>query len=260
MAVGAVALSALTVVGCSSEEKPAPELRPLALRDQTSSIVKSGDTYVVNWAGVLGNDNQWHFGEQIVATVVGKDSKGKQVVRMDQPLDAVPPSGSLPFSGQVVAAQKPEKVTIEFRPAQWRKAERVPSSFRPFPVTDSKVIRQQNGTFLVTGRISNPYNLAASSLVVTALVRDPAGKLLGGGTTFVDNVGAGGRPRFILSVEGLPAKAAVGNTEIVARTWGSTGKPYEELALGGVKPVHTVKPTTAPFSRDRGRQALPVAP
>ncbi|WP_239129897.1 hypothetical protein [Sinosporangium siamense] len=255
-----VLLGAAVLAGCGGEEKPAPELRPLAVRDQVSSIIKTGDSYLINWAGVLGNDNKWHFGEQVVATITGQNAAGKQVVRTDQPLDAVPPAGALPFSGQAVSPEKPEKVTITFRPAQWRKASRVTSAFRPFPVSDSMTTRQNNGNYIVTGRVANPYNLSASSLVVTALLRDKMGKLVGGGTTFVDDVASGVRPRFILSVEGLPKSAQVARTEVVARTWGSTGKPYEDLVLGGAKPLHTVKPTTAPFPRDRGRQALPIAP
>ncbi len=65
-----------------------------------------------------------------------------------------------------------------------------------------QTLRQKDGSYLVTGYVGNPYRLPASSLVVNALLRDKAGKLLGGGSTFVDDVQAGSPPRFILTVTG----------------------------------------------------------
>ncbi|TMR10192.1 hypothetical protein ETD86_40635 [Nonomuraea turkmeniaca] len=248
------ALGAFCLSGCASEKRPVQTLKPLALKEQVSNIVKSTDGYAVTWAGVLSNANPWHFGEHVVATIVGHDAKGIEVVRLDQPLDAVPPGGSLAFTGQASAAEKPAKVTIQYRPAQWRSAARIPSAFQQFPITRAQTLRQKDGSYLITGYVGNPYQLSASSLVVNALLRDKAGKLLGGGSTFVDDVKAGSPPRFILTVSGLPARAEIAKTEITARTWGSTGRPYEDLALAGAIPVHTIKPKTEPFEVDRSTQ------
>ncbi|MBF8188647.1 hypothetical protein ITP53_23540 [Nonomuraea sp. K274] len=250
------ALGAICLPGCSSEDKPEQALKPLALKEQVSNIVKSADGYAVNWAGVLSNANPWHFGEHVVATVVGHDARGTEVVRMDQPLDAVPPGGSLAFTGQATSAEKPAKVTIQYRPAKWRPAARIASAFQRFPISRTQTLRQKDGTYLITGYVGNPYQLPASSLVVNALLRDKAGKLLAGGSTFVDDVKAGSPPRFILTIGGLPASTKVAKTEISARTWGSTGRPYEDLALGGAMPVHTVKPTTEPFAVDRSTEVV----
>ncbi|MGP3912715.1 hypothetical protein [Nonomuraea sp. 10N515B] len=252
------ALGAICLAGCSSEERPVQQLKPLALKEQVSNIAKSADGYAVTWAGVLSNANPWHFGEHVVATIVGQDAKGTEVVRLDQPLDAVPPGGSLAFTGQASAAEKPAKVTIQYRPAQWRPAARIASAFQRFPVTRAQTLRQKDGSYLITGYVGNPYQASASSLVVNALLRDKTGKLLGGGSTFVDDVKAGSPPRFILTVSGLPPRADVARTEITARTWGSTGRPYEDLALGGAIPVHTVKPKSEPFEVDRSTQVASV--
>ncbi|MCF6473725.1 hypothetical protein FAF44_35870 [Nonomuraea sp. MG754425] len=254
--VSLLALGAICLSSCASEEQPAQELKPLALKEQVSTIVKSTDGYAVNWAGVLSNANPWHFGEHVVATIVGHDAKGAEVVRMDQPLDAVPPGGSLAFTGQASATQKPAKVSIQYRPAQWRPAARIASAFQRFPVSRVQTMRQKDGTYLITGYVSNPYQISASTLVVNALLRDSAGKLLGGGSTFVDEVEAGSPPRFILTVSGLPKGTDVARTEITARTWGSTGRPYEELALSGAAPTHTVKPTSEPFAVDRSTEIV----
>ncbi|NJP98294.1 hypothetical protein HCN51_54255 [Nonomuraea sp. FMUSA5-5] len=250
LVLGAICLPAC-LSACASEERPVQQLKPLALKEQVSTIVKSADGYAVTWAGVLSNANPWHFGEHVVATIVGHDARGAEVVRMDQPLDAVPPGGTLAFTGQASATQKPAKVTIQYRPAQWRMAGRIASAFQRFPTSRVQTMRQKDGTYLITGYIANPYSIPASTLVVNALLRDKAGKLLGGGSTFVDEVQAGSPPRFILTVSGLPKGAEVAKTEITARTWGSTGRPYEELALAGAVPVHTVKPTSEPFAVDR---------
>ncbi|MFE0154202.1 hypothetical protein ACFWY5_44170 [Nonomuraea sp. NPDC059007] len=255
--VTVLALGAIFLTGCSEEAQQPAQLKPLALKEQVSNTVKTASGYAVNWAGVLTNANPWHFGEHVVATVIGRDASGAEVVRMDQPLDAVPPGGSLSFAGQASASERPAKVTIEYRPAQWRAAARIASAFRSFPVSGVQTLKQKDGTYLVTGYVDNPYALPASSLVVNALLRDPAGKLVGGGYAFVDDVKAGAPPRFILTVEGLAPGAKVAKTEVVARTWGSTGRPFEELALAGAVPVHTVMPTTEPFAVDRGRTVLP---
>jgi len=254
--VSLLALGAICLAGCSSEEPSRQQLKPLKVQEQTSTIAKSADGYAVSWAGVLTNANPWHFGEHVVATIVASTSAGREVVRMDQPLDAVPPGGTLAFTGQANATDKPVKVTIGYRPAQWRPAARIASAFVPFPVTRVQTLRQKDGSYLITGYVGNPYRLPANSLAVNALLRDKRGKLLGGGSTFVDDVKAGSPPRFILTVTGLPKGSIAAKTEVTARTWGSTGRPFDDLALGGAVPVHTVKPTTEPFQVDRGSQAM----
>ncbi|MDP9848192.1 hypothetical protein [Streptosporangium lutulentum] len=249
-------LAALVLAGCSDDDKQAAAtLKPLAVKEQASSIVKGDDGYVVNWAGVLANRNPWHFGEHTVATVVAKDASGKEVVRLDQPLDAVPPADSLSFSGHVVAAEKPATVSIQYRPAQWRQAGRIVSSFLPFPISDV-LTDSKEGSYLITGYVGTPYRRPAESLAVTALLRDKAGKLLGGGSTFVEDVRAGEKRRFIMQIKSVADTGKVATAEVTARTWGSSSRPYEELAKGGVIPLHTVKPTTAPFAKDRGRSTL----
>jgi hypothetical protein len=249
-------LSALVLAGCSDDNKQAvAALKPLAVKEQASSIVKGDDGYVVNWAGQLANGNPWHFGEHAVATVVAKDAGGKEVIRLEQPLDAVPPTGSLSFSGQMVAAEKPATVSVQYRPAQWHQAGRIVSAFLPFPVSDV-LTDSKDGSYLVTGYVGTPYRKPAESLAVTALLRDKAGKLLGGGSTFVEDVRPGAKRRFILEIKSVADTSKVATAEVTARTWGSSSRPYEELARGGAAPINRGKPTTAPFVKDRGRSTL----
>ncbi|GAA3118309.1 hypothetical protein [Nonomuraea salmonea] len=175
--VSLLALGAICLAGCASEERPVqPQLKPLAMKEQVSNIVKSADGYAVNWAGVLTNANPWHFGEHVVATIVGHDAKGAEVLKLDQPLDAVPPGGSLAFTGQAPASVKPAKVTIQYRPARWRQAARIVSSFQPFPISRVQTLPQKDGSYLITGYVDNPYQMPVSSLVVTAMLRDKSGK------------------------------------------------------------------------------------
>lgn len=256
--VGVIAL--LLLAGCSSgtEKRQAAPLRPLTVREQVSSVVKGDDGYVVNWAGVLSNANPWHFGEHVVATVVAKDALGREIVRTEQQLDAVPPGGTLPFSGQTTAARKPSQVSVTYGSAQWRPAARIVSAFEGFPVTGVLTARQDHG-YLVTGYVGSPYRLPAGNLVVTALLRDRNGRLLGGGSTFVDDVRANAKRRFILNIQSVQDTGKIDRAEVHAGTWGSTSRPYDALALGGIVPVHTAKPTTAPFAKDRGRPATLTA-
>ncbi|MER7128480.1 hypothetical protein [Streptosporangium saharense] len=254
--VGAIALL-LVAAGCSSgpEQQGANPLKPLTVKEQVSSVVKKDGGYVVNWAGVLANSNPWHFGENVVATVIAKDAAGKEIVRLEQPLNAVPPAGVLPFSGEVVATERPTQVNIGYRPAEWRLAGRIVSAFQPFPVSDVMTVRRENG-YVVVGYVGTPYRLPASSLEVTALLRDRDGKLLGGGSAFVDDVRSDGTRRFVMHIESVQDTSRIAKAEVQAHTWGSSSRPYEQLALGGGVPMHTVKPTTAAFARDRGRQGM----
>ncbi|ETK35364.1 FxLYD domain-containing protein [Microbispora sp. ATCC PTA-5024] len=250
----ALAAIAVAMAGCAREDT-SPDLRPLAVEEQASSISQSGAGYVVSWAGLLANPNRWHFGENASAVISAVDAAGKEVVHMEQPLDAVPPGRTLPFSGQVVATGKPVRVTIRYRPASWRPTPRIPSAFLAFPVSDILTEKVSNGSYLVTGYVTDPFAKAAPSLSVTALLRDAAGKLLGGATSYVDRVAPGARRRFVITVDGLNG-AKVARTDITAGTWGATAKPYVDLVRGGAAPLHTVMPSTEPFEKDRGYQPM----
>lgn len=248
----ALALAALAPTGCG-EDKQA-DTRPLVLKEQVSSIAKSGTGYVVSWAGVLTNANRWHFGENAIATITAVDAAGKEVVRMEQPLDAVPPGRSVAFSGQAAASGQPVRVKIECGRATWSRIPRIPSAFLPFPISDVVTERLPEGSYLVTGYVLDPFLKEASGVAVTALLRDPAGKLAGGGTAYLDKVQSNFKRRFVITVDGVTGTVA--KTDVFARTWGTTAKPYIDLALAGAAPIHTVAPSTKPFVKDRGYQVL----
>lgn len=186
----ALALAALAMASCAREDKQEGP-QPLALKEQVSSIVRSGAGYAVTWAGVLSNPNRWHFGENAVAVITAVDAAGKEVVHLEQPLDAVPPGRPLAFSGQAPSSAQPVRVKIDYRPASWRSIPRAPSAFLKFPISDVRTDKLTNGSYLVTGYVVNPFRKPAAALAVTALLRDAAGKLVGGATSYVDDVRPG---------------------------------------------------------------------
>jgi hypothetical protein len=250
----ALVLAALVAAGgCASEQKKPQPLQPLSMQEQTSSIASSSNGYIVNWSGVLSNANRWHFGENAVAMVTAVDAGGKEVVHMEQPLDAVPPGGTLPFTGEAVASVKPVSVKIAYRDGAWHQAARMPSAYKPFPIYQVATEALDASSYLVTGYVSDPFTKTAGSLVVTALLRDAHGKLIGGGSAFVDDVRTDLRRRFVITVDSVTGGKAA-KTDVVARTWGATAKPYEQLALGGAAPVDRGRPATPPFAKDRGYQ------
>lgn len=63
-----------------------------------------------------------------------------------------------------------------------------------------------------------------------------------------------------MNIESVPDAKKIAKADLVARTWGSSSRPYEELALGGIVQERTVKPTTAPFAKDRGSQSVAAGP
>nr|WP_189182785.1 FxLYD domain-containing protein [Microbispora rosea] len=245
----ALVVAALAMTSCAKEDKKEGP-QPLALKEQVSSIVRSGAGYAVTWAGVLSNPNRWHFGENAVAVVTAVDAAGKEVVHLEQPLDAAPPGRPLAFSGQVPSATRPVHVKIDYRPASWRQISHVPSAFLKFPISDVRTDKLKDGTHLVTGYVSDPFRKPAAALAVTALLRDATGRLIGGATSHVKDVQPGARRRFIITVEGV--RGSVAATDVQATTWGSTAATYEELARAGAVPLHTTAPTTEPFAKDRG--------
>ncbi|WP_433498490.1 hypothetical protein ACQP1K_26980 [Sphaerimonospora sp. CA-214678] len=253
----ALALAALGPTACG-EDKQA-DARPLVLKEQVSSIAKSGAGYVVSWAGVLTNANRWHFGENATATITAVDAAGKEVVHMRQPLDAVPPGRSVAFSGQTTVSGQPVRVKIECGQATWSRIPRIPSAFLPFPISDVVTERLHEGGYLITGYVLDPFLKAASGVAVTALLRDPAGKLAGGGTAYLDKVQSNLKRRFVITVDGVTG-GTIAKTDVLARTWGTTAKPYIDLALAGAAPIHTVAPSTQPFAKDRGYQVLADRP
>ncbi|XVQ85605.1 FxLYD domain-containing protein [Microbispora siamensis] len=249
----ALALAALAMASCARENKQEGP-QQLALKEQVSSIVRSGAGYAVTWAGVLSNPNRWHFGENAVAVITAVDAAGKEVVHLEQPLNAVPPGRPLAFGGQVPSSVQPVRVKIDYRPASWRSIPRVPSAFLKFPISDVRTDKLTNESYLVTGYVLDPFRKPAGGLAVTALLRDATGKLVGGGTSYVDDVRPGAKRRFVITVEGV--RGPVAATDVQATTWGSTAKTYEDLAQAGAVPLHTVAPTTEPFVKDRGYPPL----
>lgn len=248
-------MAAAVLAGCSGEPEETTEgLRPLEAKEQTSSIAPVGKAYRVNWAVVVANPNRWHFGENVVATVVGRDAQGKEVVRRSEPVDAVPPGRTVAFSGTLTATRQPAKVEVAVESPEWRRANRIPSAFKQFPLAEVKTVKLRDGQYLVSGYVIDPFRKPASTLRVTALLHDDAGRLLGGRSDFVDDVSAGGRQRFVITVPGVSGKVATERTKLFVSPWGSTGGPYEDLVKAGLVPLHTVKPTTKPFPNDRGTQ------
>ncbi len=251
MAALGLAVAATLAGGCSDDDRSGkPALRPVAAKEQVTSIAEQGKGYLVSWAAVLANPNRWHFGENLSALISARDSAGREVVHFEQSLDAISPSGTLAFSGSAAAERQPVKVQITYRPATWRKASRIPSAYKPFEATEVRTEKLKNGAYLVTGYVSDPFRKPIGSLTVTALLHGQDGKLLGGDGDFVDNIAPGARRRFVITIDGVKKPVVTGKTQVYASTWGSTAHAYQELALAGAVPVNTAKPKTPPFAKE----------
>lgn len=239
--------------GCSAEPEQTTEaLKPLAAEEQTFVVTSVGKEYRVSWAVRLTNPNRWHFAENVVATIVGRDAQGREIMRGRQPMDAVAPGRGTAFSGTLPSTVQPAKVEISLQSSQWRKVSRIPSAFKRFPVNDVKTEKLANGQYLVSGNVLDPFRKAAGTLTVTALLRDGSGRLTGGRAELVENVGPGTWRRFVITVPKVAGGVDAERTEVFVSPWGSTAGPYEELVKSGTVPLHTVKPTTSPFLKDRG--------
>ncbi|GGM72713.1 hypothetical protein GCM10010106_18900 [Thermopolyspora flexuosa] len=255
LAVVAVAAGSL-LAGCSAEpERTTEALRPLAAREQAYAIVSAGKEHRVTWTLVLANPNRWHFAENVVATLVGRDAQGREVVRSRHPVDAVPPGRTTAFSATTSTTTPPAKVEISLESPQWRKAARIPSAFKRFPVADLNTVKLRDGQYLVSGNLRNPFRKETATLTVTAVLRDRNGRTTGGRADFVEKVGPGTWRRFAITVPKVTGGVDPERTEVFVTPWGSTAGPYEELARAGAVPLHTDRPRTAPFPKERGGEA-----
>ncbi|RJL22583.1 hypothetical protein D5H75_35830 [Bailinhaonella thermotolerans] len=244
-------------VSCARQQSrpKGPEMKPLAVSEQAAAVAQDTEAeggYVVQWAGVLANPNRWHYGEHPVALVTAYDAAGNVLTRVEQQLDVIPPNGRLAFAGQAELPRQPQRVVVRQKDATWQRATRVPSAFAPFTVSDVLTEKDaKQGTYRVVGRVANPYSRQAG-LVVTALLRDASGRLVGGGSGYVKPIKPGEDRAFYVSARPSDPAAKVTKTEVVAGTWGGTRATWENLTLNGLRPVHTTKPTSKPLL-DRGR-------
>jgi hypothetical protein len=206
--------------------------KPFTITEQEHRVSSSfGDTYV-HWTVVIENPNADVYGTFPTVSVTGRDAAGKVVGTDDQVLDSLPPGGTIAFSGQASMTEKPAKVEIAYKSVDWYDTKTTAADYPPFTVSDISVKKQEFGGLVVTGEVANPYKYAVSSLAATALFRNASGKLIGGTTSFLEDLpAAASMPMQVEELGGSTPAKKVKSTDVIVTTWGDP-QDWNDLAAG----------------------------
>jgi hypothetical protein len=181
---------------------------------------------------VIRNPNVDVYGTFPTVSITGRDSAGKVVGTEDQVLDSLPPGGTIAFSSQVSMTEKPADVEIAYKKIDWYDTKTTPDDYPPFAVTDTAFKKQQFGGLVVTGEVTNPYRFAVESLAATALFRDASGKLIGGTTSFLDDLPASASmPLQVEELGGSAPARKVKSFDVVVTPWADP-QTWNDLAQG----------------------------
>ena len=213
----------------NATEVPTPAPSPEALQIKEAawfiSASSAGTTYL-RWVAVIVNPNVGYFGSFPTLTVTAVDAAGKVVGTKDQVLFDIPPGATIAFGGlMTTVGAAPSRLRINPSNVRWSSTTARPEMFPAFGVTPDQSVVDNFGQSTITGSISNPYPVPVESLAVTALYRDAAGKLVGGDTTFVNNLPASGTKAFEISGRVPPFT----KSEVIVIPW-SSSTVWERIA------------------------------
>lgn len=215
----------------SATVEPAAQGKPFEIVESATNVSPSvlGGQFYVQWIAVMRNPNPDLFGAFPTVAVTARDAQGAVVGTDDQVMESLPPGATIAFASQVTATAQPAKIDITFKKVDWVKTQTKPADYPPFTAEKVSFRPDRAAGFSVTGDLRNPYSKPVDGLAVTALVRDAAGKLLGGRTTFLDTLAAGGTIPFSFTsgaVQGTGAKV-----DIMAMPWGGAPNTWNKLAM-----------------------------
>jgi hypothetical protein len=145
---------------------------------------------------------------QYLATVFAED--GRVIDTDDGYISVLLPGETLGVGGLLVSVDDTPIARIEAHllPGKYVESE-------PVPVFTAKdvVYRAGDWSDTVSGQITSPYNVDISNLLVSALVYNVDGEIVGGGLTFLDFIPADGHAAVAVPVD---ARGAVDQSEIYA--------------------------------------------
>lgn len=182
---------------------------------------KLDDSVYLYWMAILQNPNADMFGDFPHLIITARDETGTVVGTEDMVFDEFTPGGTIAHSGQITVTKAPK--TVDFAPSKtdWKAAAK-PASAYPAITTSGVSMKpdQMAGGYIVVGEFANPYPVPLDEVAVTALFRDDAGKLIGGGTTYVDNAAASASRAFSVNNVSVEGKAA--KVEVIVNSWSAT--------------------------------------
>lgn len=182
------------------------------------NVESAFDDSYLKWAAIIENPNQDAYGLFPTITITARDENGAVVGTEDQVLQELPPGTKIAWAGQLTVTKPPKTVEIVPLKVEWRNTETKAADYLAFQTDKINISSQAKNSYKVTGDVKNPYDKEIDQLAVVVLLRSEDGKLLGGGTGFVDTLSAKASRPF--SVDYIGAKEKAQKTEVFAFPWG----------------------------------------
>lgn len=196
----------------SNTSKVLPEnIQPGKIVESVYKVESNFGDHFLLWAAIIENPNTNLYGLFPVITITARDEKGNVVGTEDHTLSEFPPAKKIAFAGQVTLTNLPKTVEFTFTKVEWRNTQLSSEDYLPFPVEKLQTVNNRT-RFTVSGDVNNPYSKDVESVAITTLLRDESGKLIGGGTSYLNTLPAkSSRPytdRMVWSI-GKPSKTEV---------------------------------------------------
>lgn len=189
----------------------------LSIADSGWSVDSGG---YVNYAFLLKNEEDGFRVLFPTVKITGRDASGKVLFSQDQVLFAINPGETICFGSIAGNGTPPESVEFTIaRPADYDVSKYVVESPK-FEVHDVSVVSNGFGGMCFTGEVTYLGGASGASSVgevaVTVVLRDDAGKIVYGTTTYVDCPAEGETTTFEANGGSLPRYASI---EAYAQPW-----------------------------------------
>jgi len=187
----------------------------LILDEAGYSVGSSGFVY---YGFKLTNPNSGHKAQFPAVTITGKAADGSIVFSDEQIMMDIFPGESIVYGFQAGNGTAPETVdfSVSVGKSNWNKTDEIRSDL--YTVTNTSEVEGDYGNVNYTGEITlNKEFEAAEQPAITLILRDDAGKIIYGTTTFLmSELSVGQAKAFDISGYDLPAHTSY---EITATPW-----------------------------------------
>ncbi len=218
-----------TTAASSSPAHPAH--MPMIVRETAFTYTPGGETIGdVYYTVIVENPNLQWFATDVSLRVVLKDARGG-IVGVDTGYGGnVPPQTARPASSEMIPTGIPASIEVTVTSVDWQRVGGL--TFRPFKTEQLEYV-VNDGSYSITGTVTNPYNRPVDELELTGIVRDAAGKLLSGRFDFVSDVTPNSTTPFEVSSGLEPAPAGAASVEVYAEPNDISTQTWYRLVKGG---------------------------
>ncbi len=174
-------------------------LKPIEIVDSGYTITGDSGDYYIRYGIILYNPNPDYYHEFPSFRIIAEDESGNVLDTEEEVMQYLNGNRVSGYAGSACdLKEKPANVTFEIidDPDFWVKGTSGDLGLNAASLT--KTIDGGSGT--IAGKINNPTENTYDSVSVTVIFRDSDGNILGGDTTYIDNVKAKGSTAFSMDL------------------------------------------------------------